>query len=236
MGRAARPRLARCCAGRTACCSAARRSRARSTGCCPAAASRRGETLEEALHRELGEELGLWDDAQFEGPIAVAESIAPDWTPGDATSSTSSSAPTSRTARSRTSRARTPPCRGARLFSLDELEEIVVHPPMKRFVQRWQPGRPGGVPRLALGAVMALGRKHAPPRGRPAIFASACGWRQRRGRCRASRSARRRSVAPPAFRRNWRRPRASERHAARQPARSAPREGPLSAFVPVRVR
>ena len=31
---------------------------------------------------------------------------------------------------------------GARLFSLEELEEVVVHPPMKRFVQRWQPGDP----------------------------------------------------------------------------------------------
>ena len=41
-----------------------------------------GETLEEALHRELGEELGLWDALQLEGPIAVAESIAPGWTPG----------------------------------------------------------------------------------------------------------------------------------------------------------
>ena len=42
-----------------------------------------GETLDEALRRELGEELGLWEDVMFEGPIAVAESIAPDWRPGD---------------------------------------------------------------------------------------------------------------------------------------------------------
>ena len=41
-----------------------------------------GETLQEALRRELGEELGLWDSLQLEGPIAVAESIAPGWTPG----------------------------------------------------------------------------------------------------------------------------------------------------------
>ena len=32
--------------------------------------------------------------------------------------------------------------RGARLFSLDDLDEIVVHPPIKRFLQRWQPGDP----------------------------------------------------------------------------------------------
>ena len=32
--------------------------------------------------------------------------------------------------------------RGARLFSLDELEEVVLHPPITRFVQRWRPGDP----------------------------------------------------------------------------------------------
>lgn len=32
--------------------------------------------------------------------------------------------------------------RGLRLFSRDELEEIVIHPPIKRFVQRWRPGDP----------------------------------------------------------------------------------------------
>ena len=42
-----------------------------------------GETLEESLHRELGEELGLWDTIQLEGPIAVAESIAPNFQAGD---------------------------------------------------------------------------------------------------------------------------------------------------------
>jgi hypothetical protein len=35
-----------------------------------------------------------------------------------------------------------PVIHGARLFSIEEIEEIVVHPPMKRFVQRWQPGDP----------------------------------------------------------------------------------------------
>ena len=32
--------------------------------------------------------------------------------------------------------------RGARLFSQTELEEIVLHPPIKRFLARWQPGDP----------------------------------------------------------------------------------------------
>jgi ADP-ribose pyrophosphatase YjhB (NUDIX family) len=101
-----------------------------------------GETLEEALHRELGEELGLWDSVQLEGPIAVAESIAPDWKAGDrhivhvifgADLSNRSLEDVE---------VQDPVIRGARLFSLEEIEEIVVHPPMKRFVQRWQPGDP----------------------------------------------------------------------------------------------
>ena len=41
--------------------------------------------------------------------------------------------------------------KGARLFSNDELEEIVVHPPIKRFLERWQPGDPA----VYLGALWA---------------------------------------------------------------------------------
>ena len=101
-----------------------------------------GETLEESLHRELGEELGLWDTIQLEGPIAVAESIAPNFQAGDrhivhvifgADLSHRSLEDVE---------SHDPAVRGTRLFSLDELEEIVVHPPMKRFVQRWRPGDP----------------------------------------------------------------------------------------------
>ena len=40
-----------------------------------------GETLEEAIERELEEECGL-DDVTLAGPIAIAESIAPDREPG----------------------------------------------------------------------------------------------------------------------------------------------------------
>jgi ADP-ribose pyrophosphatase YjhB (NUDIX family) len=101
-----------------------------------------GETLDEALRRELGEELGLWEDVMFEGPIAVAESIAPDWRPGDRhvvhvvfgadlSRHTLEDIETHDAA-----------VRGLRLFSLDELGEVVLHPPMKRFVERWQPGDP----------------------------------------------------------------------------------------------
>jgi len=33
--------------------------------------------------------------------------------------------------------------RGHRLFTVGELEEIVLHPPIQRFLARWQPGDPG---------------------------------------------------------------------------------------------
>ena len=101
-----------------------------------------GESLDEALHRELGEELGLWDSLQLEGPIAVAESIAPDWTPGHRhVVHVIFGADLSNRALEDVE-VQDPVIRGARLFSLDELEEVVVHPPMKRFVQRWVPGDP----------------------------------------------------------------------------------------------
>ncbi len=101
-----------------------------------------GETLTEALRRELGEELNLWDGLQLEGPIAVAESIAPDWRPGErhvihivfAADLSHRSLEDVET--------HDASIRGLRLFALHELEEIVLHPPMNRFVERWQPGDP----------------------------------------------------------------------------------------------
>jgi hypothetical protein len=32
--------------------------------------------------------------------------------------------------------------RGHRLFGLGELEEVVLHPPIQRFLTRWRPGDP----------------------------------------------------------------------------------------------
>ncbi len=101
-----------------------------------------GESLTEALRRELREELGIADELPFEGPIAVAESIAPNWSPDDrhvvhilfAADLSHRSLEDVET--------RDVAIRGARLFSLDDLDEIVVHPPIKRFLQRWQPGDP----------------------------------------------------------------------------------------------
>ena len=101
-----------------------------------------GESLAEALWRELGEEIGITEALALEGPIAVAESIAPNWAPedrhvvhiifaADLSHRSLEDVETHDIA-----------VRGARLFSLDDLDEIVVHPPIKRFLQRWQPGDP----------------------------------------------------------------------------------------------
>ena len=101
-----------------------------------------GESLAEALWRELAEEIGITEALPLEGPIAVAESIAPKWTPeerhvvhiifaADLSHRSLEDVETHDIA-----------VRGARLFSLDDLDEIVVHPPIKRFLQRWQPGDP----------------------------------------------------------------------------------------------
>jgi 8-oxo-dGTP diphosphatase len=102
-----------------------------------------GESIIEALRRELKEELGVsLDEVTLEGPIALVDSIAPKWTlatkhvvhiifGADVSHRSLEDVETSDAA-----------VRGARLFSLDELEDIVLHPPIKRFLARWRPGDP----------------------------------------------------------------------------------------------
>jgi ADP-ribose pyrophosphatase YjhB (NUDIX family) len=101
-----------------------------------------GESLVDALRRELSEEVGITDPVPLEGPIAIVDSIAPVRSfaakhvvhiifAGDL-GGRSLEAVTSADAA----------VRGHRLFALGELDEIVLHPPIQRFVARWRPGDP----------------------------------------------------------------------------------------------
>ena len=105
----------------------------------------------DALHRELREEVGIQDELPLEGPVALVDSIAPVRAfaakhvvhiifAGDL-SGRSLEAVTSSDAA----------VRGHRLFDAPELEEIVLHPPIQRFLLRWEPGDPA----VYLGALWA---------------------------------------------------------------------------------
>ena len=110
-----------------------------------------GESLVDALHRELGEEVGIDDELPVEGPVAIVDSIAPQRTFAGkhvvhiifagALSGRSLERATSHDAA----------VRGHRLFAASELDGIVLHPPIQRFLQRWQPGDPA----VYLGALWA---------------------------------------------------------------------------------
>jgi 8-oxo-dGTP diphosphatase len=101
-----------------------------------------GESLLDALHRELSEEVGIDDEVPLEGPVAIVDSISPQRAftakhvvqilfAGDL-SGRSLEAVTSQDAA----------VRGHRLFDTAELDGIVLHPPIQRFLRRWQPGDP----------------------------------------------------------------------------------------------
>ena len=110
-----------------------------------------GETLVDALQRELSEEIGIADELAIEGPIAIADSISP--ASAFATKHVvhiifaADLGDRSLEAVNSTDAA----VRGHRLFRLDELDDVVLHPPIKRFLARWQPGDPA----VYLGALWA---------------------------------------------------------------------------------
>ncbi len=99
-----------------------------------------GESLTQALEREMREEVGITPPS-FEGPVAVVDSIAPERSliskhvvhiifAGNLDGSLEGVV------------SQDEAVQGHRLFQLDELEGIVLHPPIQRFLARWRPGDP----------------------------------------------------------------------------------------------
>lgn len=97
----------------------------------------------------MREELGIAADVAFEGPVVLIDSIAPSPAgkhvvhivfAADLSHHSLEDVETNDAA-----------VKGARLFSTDELHDIVLHPPIARFLERWQPGDPA----VYLGALWA---------------------------------------------------------------------------------
>ncbi len=104
-----------------------------------------GENLVRALQRELWEETRLFPegtDVPLEGPVALVDSIAPESNPtrkhvvhvifaaevlDDSLEDVASEDEA---------------VGGHRLFRPSELDGVMLHPPIQRFLQRWQPGDP----------------------------------------------------------------------------------------------
>jgi 8-oxo-dGTP diphosphatase len=99
-----------------------------------------GESLIEALRRELAEEIGISDRLPLEGPVAIVDSIAParSLTPKHVVHIIFACDLGERSLEGVTSL--DDAVRGHRLFSLGDLDEVVLHPPIQRFLSRWEPG------------------------------------------------------------------------------------------------
>lgn len=108
----------------------------------PGGGVKAGENLVSALRRELWEETGLITtsaEVPLEGPVAIVESISPDRSSyrkhvihlifaADVTGSLEEVV------------SQDLAVRGHRAFDADELDAIALHPPIQRFLRRWEPG------------------------------------------------------------------------------------------------
>jgi ADP-ribose pyrophosphatase YjhB (NUDIX family) len=100
-----------------------------------------GESLVDALRRELAEECGLAGEFPFEGPVAIAESISPEGAPAKHVVHIIFAAHLGERSLADVG-SDDETIRGHRLFDVEELERVTVHPPIRRFLARWQPGDP----------------------------------------------------------------------------------------------
>ncbi|MGH3136150.1 MAG: NUDIX domain-containing protein [Gaiellaceae bacterium] len=110
----------------------------------PGGGVRVGESLIHALRRELWEETGLFPegvDVPLEGPVALVDSISPEkWPKRKHVVHVIFAADVSGSLEDVTSQDTA--VRGHRAFHGHELDSIAIHPPIHRFLQRWQPGDP----------------------------------------------------------------------------------------------
>ena len=104
-----------------------------------------GENLLKALQRELWEETRLFQagtEVLFEGPVAIVDSIAPDSSEQRKHVIHVIFATEVSNVALDDVASEDEAVGGHRLFEPDELDEVTLHPPIQRFLQRWQSGDP----------------------------------------------------------------------------------------------
>ncbi|HEX2046030.1 MAG TPA: NUDIX hydrolase [Gaiellaceae bacterium] len=109
-----------------------------------------GETLVKALQRELAEEVGFDEDIPVEGPVAIADSISPVGAPAKHVVHIVFAGHLGGRSLERVT-SLDAAVANHRLFDLEELSGVALHPPIQRFLTRWQPGDPT----VYLGALWA---------------------------------------------------------------------------------